>query len=292
MLALAIELCRLTVAGLSIALEAGTSEIPLAFPEGYAAFRGDGTAADELVLHVTIGPPSDREGWRLLCGDSNTWQHWRDRAGRRVFVSPPMSPPRRQITVDPDYCVGEVAGEFNQGAWTSQPVYPLRDVDTRLYASWLAEFGDLTLHASGVEVAGAGYAFVGPSGAGKSTLASALATIPEVTVLGEDTVITRRIEGQFLLFGTPWHTNPERCAPGGVPLRKLFFLDRTAEAGIRAIRPLEGVRRVMQDSFIPYYDREGVGRILDTLGRLAEQVPFYSLSYQLGSDVLRLIREA
>ena len=95
-----------------------------------------------------------------------------------------------------------------------------------------------------------------------------------------------------LQLGTPWHTNPDRCAPGGVPLRKVFFLDRAAKPGIRAIGHLEGVRRVMQDSFIPYYDREGVGRILDTLGRLAAQVPFYSLSYQLGSDVLRLIREA
>ena len=71
--------------------------------------------------------------------------------------------------------------------------------------------------------------------------------------LGEDQVIVRHLGGQYLVYGTPWHTNPELCSPGGVPLHKLFFLDRTADHGVQPLGPRAGIERLLQQSFIPYY---------------------------------------
>lgn len=289
---LASKQLRLSIARLGIALDAGEVGLSMALPRCYAAFGTDEVLVGDLHLRVRSKPLSSIEGWQSLYYDKDTWQLWRDAVGSYAFV-PSLDHQRRwRITVEPDYRSGEVVGERGNGARPAQTVYPLQDMDIRLYAKWLAEYGDLILHACGVEDRGAGYAFVGSAGAGKSTLASAVACSPEITVLGEDNVILRCIDSHFLLYGTPWHTDPARCSPGGVPLRKLFFLDRTGEPGVRAIGPLDGVQRVLQDSFIPYYDHPGVSRILASLGRLAGQVPFYVLSYRLGSDVLGLIREA
>jgi len=282
----------LRVADLELWLDASDSGIRLEVDACHARFLTNDAKGQALSFHVRNGPLANTEGWRSVFYDRETWQLWRDGAGRYVFVAPKGSPPRRQITVDAAFRAGEVVGEFGAHMAAHRGIYPLQDSDLVLYANWLAEWGDLIIHAAGIDDQGEGYAFVGPSGAGKSTLVDYLASHDAATVLGEDQVIVRYQGARYLLYGTPWHTNPARCAPGGVPLKKLFFLDRVAGHGVRKCGPMEGIERLLQDAFVPYYNRAGVGRILDNLSRLAEQVPFHILGFQLGSDVMKLIRDA
>jgi hypothetical protein len=286
------DVIGLRVAGLDLWLDARGSGVPLAAPVGHAQFLAAGAPGAGLTLRVRDGPLRSTEGWRPVLHPAETWQLWRDGAGRHVFVASRLSPPPRQIAIDEAFSTGEVAGEFGASVAGRQGLYPLRDMDMPLFVNWLAGFGDLIVHASGIDDAGEGYCFVGPSGAGKSTLATALSSHSSVTVLGEDQVILRYLDGRFLVFGTPWHTNPARCSPGGVPLKKLFFLDRTAGHGVEPCGRMAGIEHLLQDAFVPYYNHTGVARILDTLSRLAEQVPFYTLSFRLGADDMKPIREA
>lgn len=280
------------VADLELWLDARGGGVPLATPSCHAAFLLSGAPSAGLTLRVRDGPVRNTVGWGSLVCDAGTWQLWRDGARRMVFVPSRDSPPRRQIVVDVDFCQGEVVGEFRIGLSPGQAAYPLQDIDMVLFVNWLAESGGLIVHASGVDDEGAGYAFVGPSGAGKSTLVGELPLASSVTVLGEDQVILRCQEGRFVVYGTPWHTNPARCSPGGVPLKKLFFLDRAADHGVEPCGRMAGIERLLQDAFVPYYNRAGVERILETLPLLAERVPFYTLGFRMEADVLRLLREA
>lgn len=273
-------------------MDARNTGIRLAAPVCYARFLVNGALGKRLLLHVRDGPLSDTGGWRSVFYDDDTWQLWCDEAGRQVFVPPRGSPPRRQIAVDTVFRGGEVTGEFGAIASAGEAIYPLRDIDMAIVANWLAESGDLIVHAAGIDDDGDGYAFVGPSGAGKSTLAALLSTDPSVNVLGEDQVIIRCLKGRFVVYGTPWHTNPARCSPGGVPLTKLFFLDRATRHGVQACGRRDGIERLLQDAVIPYYNRTGVSRILDTLSGVAERIPFYILGFQIGADVMKLIRKA
>ena len=172
-----------------------------------------------------------------------------------------------------------------------------------LFANWLAGYGDVILHAAGVAVDGRGYCFAGSGGVGKSTLAATLmsasgsgahaaaASPASLVMLGEDQVILRYLDGRFWIYGTPWHIDPAFCSPLGVPLEKLFFLERTGENHVAPCTPLDGVARLLQTAFIPYYNRAGVATILDRLVLLAEQASFYTLSYRLGADVMALVRD-
>jgi len=55
---------------------------------------------------------------------------------------------------------------------------------------------------------------------------------------------------------------------------------------------MDGIARLLQTAFIPYYRQDAMPTILERLSLLAEAVPFYTLSYRLGDDVMALIREA
>jgi hypothetical protein len=289
---MATDVIGLKLAGLDLWLDARGSGIHMVAPACYAQFLATDGLGDGLRLRVCDGRLRDAKGWQSLFHDQETWQLWRDGGGRYVFAPSRHSPPPRQIAVDAGFGHGEVVGEFGTNGSAGRAVYPLQDIDMMLFANWLAETGDLIVHAAGIDDGGAGYAFVGHSAAGKSTLASELASCCPVRVLGEDQVIVRYQEGQFLVYGTPWHTDPARCSPGGVPLKKLFFLDRAGARGVAPCGQREGIERLLPEAFIPYYNRAGVERVLDRLPCLAEQVPFYTLGYDLGSDVINMIRDA
>lgn len=218
---------------------------------------------------------------------SDTWDAWKDPVGNFVFSVPNQKPVRHAV-INADFSDGDVI--INPSTVDESPYYPLEHLDIRIISAWLGTKGDLMLHASGVVMDGVGYCFIGESGAGKSTLVANFAKDPAYTVLGEDQVILRYLDGQFWIFGTPWHTNPALCSPLGAPLKKMFFLDRALPAGVKVVKPAEGVTRVLQTAFVPYYLPEHLPGILDRLSLLAERVPFYSLSYRLGTNPIPLIR--
>jgi len=286
------ELMGLRVADLRLWLDARGSGFPLVAPESHAKFLCQETpevpsgVSGDLVLHVRNGPlPKATAGLTPLCL-SDVWELWLDNAGCYVFVAPRQSPPRTAI-IDSGFQRGEVVGEFSSA--NGEGAYPLQSLGIRIFVNWLANFGDLILHGSGMAVDGKGYCYAGSAGAGKSTLIATLALEPSVTVLGEDQVILRYLGGRFFIYGTPWHVSPDLCAPLGVPLEKLFFLDRTAAQLVAPVAPFDGVTRLLQTAFVPYYRPAAVTAILGRLSLLADHVPFYTLSYRLGDDPMPLI---
>jgi len=214
------------------------------------------------------------------------WELWETHKGDFLFYLP-KSNPRRFVLVSRDFSSGEIFGELIKKE--DNVPFPLKHIDILIYANWLAEFGDLILHASGIAYEGEGYAFIGKSGRGKSTLVSNLSNHHELTVLGEDQVILRYLDGRFWIFGTPWHLNPEFCSPIGVPLKFLFVLDRFAEHVTSPLSPLEAMAAIMQTAFIPYYRKTKVEGIMDNLNLLVRKKRIYTLSYQLGTNILPAI---
>lgn len=293
------------VAGLRLELESQEVDIkilpphcyeefrkPVAKPQAFLLLTADGkdfpSHADRLVLKIknqpidtdpalsTIKPLIHSDNWTIK------FNHQGD-----FILEAFRIPPSRRVIVNPEFSSGEVQGDFTDLG--HERFYPLQDMDMKLFVNWLARSGDLILHASGVMVDGKGYAFAGDAGAGKSTLASFLLQNHGVTVLGEDQVILRYIRNRFWIFGTPWHENPGMCSPQGVPLEKIFFLDREREQGISGIKPLEGITRILQTAFIPFYRQDLLPGILERLEKLSNKIPFFVLSYRLSTDPWTLI---
>jgi hypothetical protein len=108
-------------------------------------------------------------------------------------------------------------------------------------------------------------------------------------VLGEDQVVLRYYDGEFRIYGTPWQAHEGLCAPLGVLLDKLFFLERAVTTPLSSLSAGAGVAHLLRTAFVPYYRPDAVTAILDRLALLGEQVPFHTLACRLGSDVLAQI---
>ena len=225
---------------------------------------------------------------RLLC-ENEIWQLWLDERENFIFTQPKQTS-QRWIKIDPDFQHGEIIGNFSK--FDQNGVYPLQYIDIVIFSNWLANFGDMILHASGFAYRGEGYCFLGDSGAGKSTLVRDLTKKAGFTVLGEDQVVLRRREDQFMIFGTPWHETPDMCSPLGVPLKKVFFLDRDAFQIVSPVRGFDAIVQIMQTAFYPIYRPEVLEGILANLSSLAGSVGFYNLAYERGTDVLNEILNA
>ncbi len=260
---------------------------PVVSPQADFSFQDDNTNKP-LILSIHDGPlpPAGDFGTPLL--ETPSWGLWESDAGEYVLLVKEDIPPRL-AKVDRAFRSGALFVNLSTGA---ELIYPPGTLEIRLFSVWLAQFGDLILHASGAIKDGRGYCFIGQAGAGKSTLARALAQDPGTVILGEDTLILRNIGGQFWLFGTPWHLDPDFCSPRGAPLEKLFFLDRSKPSGINLAPPIDGISQVLKTAVIPYYHPEWLARIMENLVLLSGLVPFFEFSYPLGADAWALIQAA
>jgi len=74
-----------------------------------------------------------------------------------------------------------------------------------------------------------------------------------------------------------------------VPLKKIFFLDREMEQVTKPVFPSEGLTRILQTAFVPYYLPDKMQMIIEHLSLLGKEIPFIRLKYKLGSDILPFI---
>lgn len=263
----------------------------LIFPLSYEKFLTKTTAeaskASAVLNKFNLAVEDGIEPGRVNKTNSicitDIWELWNNSEGQFTFIGTLNKPPVT-FHIDHEFTNGVVFGDFS-GKQTPE-TYAFEGIEIVIFANWLANFSDVILHAAGIAVDGKGYAFVGSSGVGKSTLSEALAMEPGVTMLGEDQVVLRYLDEQFWIFGTPWHERPELCSPIGVPLAKIFLLERTDGVQFEKLLPMDGVKRLLQTAFIPYYRSEKLPGILGRLNLLVEEVPFYRMRYQIGSKVL------
>jgi len=281
---------RINIAGLCIQIEEGVFPLSLEDLPCHLKFRDvpglEPPAAQLNLSFTTEAAPKNLAG--PLCRNE-IWELWQDECGNFIFTQPAQTP-QRWVLVNPDFTAGRIFGDF--GALKGEPFFPLKYLDIVLYSNWLALRGDLILHASGVIWEDAACVFMGNSGAGKSTLAADLQEAHGLTVLGEDQIIIRRVDDKFIAFGTPWHENPTRCDPRGVPLGKLFFLDRAADRTLTPLSGFDAAVRIMTTAFVPYYLPARVQAILENVARLTAEHTAFVLAYQRGTDIIEVIRGA
>lgn len=272
------------IAGMSICLESISSKINFTIPECHKKFVTDRPPSGGLHFQIQDGRLKNNNYWTPIYDSSEIWELWRDPFDRFIFKIPEISPPKRLIIVDRDFNQGKVIGEYYNDPNMALAPYPLENIEIKLFINWLANFGDIILHAVGVRINGRGYCFAGSSGSGKSTLAAILRDIPGVKILGEDNIVLRYINNQFWIFGTPWHLNIKMCSPREALLEKIFFLDRAIDPGIVDCDSTQGITRILQTAFIPYYRPESLPGILEKLNLLTTHAAFGITHYKLGSD--------
>lgn len=169
--------------------------------------------------------------------------------------------------------------------------YPL---DQILIMYILARHQGAVIHAAGIEMSRKGFIFAGPSGAGKSTLARLFNAVMSqnktgASVLSDERMVTRKMDGMFKAYGTPWHgeeaTTRNKCAP----LSGIFFLNHGTENKVSQLEPRQALERLLKVTSIPWYDRDVMPEVLQFCEDLITRVPLFELHFTPGLEVVRFL---
>ena len=228
----------------------------------------------DIKLRVSRRELSVESTGRLVFDSEMVWRLY-DEGDTRVFKfrSPRNgATPYKELRVDRDYREGEIVlNEPWQGSELPDPLeYPL---DELLVVHRLGQGLGCELHSCGiVDEAGLGWLIVGHSGAGKSTLARLWAG-RNVSVLSDDRIILRKIDGKIRMFGTPWHGEAGFAVATSAPLAGILVIEHGGGNHIEDLDAISAVSELMARSFVPFHEAEALETAIGVLGDAAENLP-------------------
>jgi hypothetical protein len=246
-----------------------------------------------MVFGVARGDLSGPRPGRTVFEAGEWWALRRDAEDWIYDVFTPLNgtAPFKSARVRPDLSGGEIVlhASYYRGVVEVDPLgYPLAEL---LLNRRLARNGGVELHACGiVDERGRGLVFAGRSGDGKTTTARLWDEQPSVTVLSDDRIVLTRSAGGLDIHGTPWHGEAAFAANASAPLAAVFLLEHGAATEAAPVMGAEFVANVMACCFPPFYDKEGVERVVDTLFAVSDSVPCFRFPFVPGPEAVECVR--
>lgn len=257
---------------------------------------------DAFLVEHAVADITVRTDWRELADniggekvfDSGAlWQLYRDN-GNYIFrlASPHFGPaPYKIATFDYGFTTGEVHLSLRYFD-PRQSVYPLEyPLDELIMMNLLARGRGVEVHSSGIlDATGKGFIFAGQSGAGKTTMARLWDTREGVKVLSDDRIIIRKMDGKYLMYGTPWHGEARLAYSMKAPLEAIFFLARGQKNELIEQSRVQTTARLMACGFPPFFDAVGLEFTLEFYEELTKTIPCYELRVVPDDRVVDFIR--
>ncbi|MDD5822644.1 MAG: hypothetical protein PUD23_11420 [Prevotella sp.] len=136
----------------------------------------------------------------------------------------------------------------------------------------------LLIHASLVRNDGWGYPFIAKSGTGKSTQAGMwLRYIPGSDLMNDDNPIIRIIDKEIIVYGSPWSGKTPCYRRVKTKLKAITHISRAKKNRIERLEPLDAFATILTSCSNMRWDRVISNHIYDTIGKIIEQIPVYTL---------------
>jgi hypothetical protein len=276
---------RFGIGGVVIGLSGESSHLE----DGYRAFLTD--AEPDVILHVRDGKLPSLCGWRLAFDSGGVFRLYECENRCAVELSSPVIQGAYQVALlSPDFAQGELYSAPPPGVpqqRCSPLAYPLGEI---IMAGLLGRGRGALMHACAVSDGEAGFLFAGTSGSGKSTMAGIWEPQPGAVLLSDDRVILRRHDGEFWIYGTPWHGDARAVAAVRAPLRRVFILSHGKENRAIPLTPLQAASALFVRSFPPFWDSSGVTFYLQLLGEVAQTLPCLQLEFLPDASIVDYVR--
>lgn len=136
----------------------------------------------------------------------------------------------------------------------------------------------LLIHASLVRHQGRGYAFVAKSGTGKSTqVAMWLRCIPGCDLMNDDNPVVRVIDGEAMIYGSPWSGKTPCYRQVKAPLGAITQIDRAPANSVDRLSPLQALAILLPSCSSMKWDERLHGQVCDTMSEVIGLTPIYML---------------
>ena len=145
-----------------------------------------------------------------------------------------------------------------------------------LFAVEVLRFGGFQLHASAVMLDGKAYLFSAPSGTGKSTHTEKWCRLFGAEIINDDKPVLRRVDGVWMVYGTPWSGKNDLSCPVGVPLGGVAFLARGQVNEIFPMAPIKAVPAILREC-MQFSHKGCADRQLALIDQLLREAPIWQL---------------
>ncbi|HOJ48598.1 MAG TPA: hypothetical protein PLD48_07010 [Bacillota bacterium] len=155
----------------------------------------------------------------------------------------------------------------------------------------LLGFDGMLVHASAVALDREAYLFSAKSGGGKSTHAALWQKVfgERAHIVNDDKPALRRIDGKFMVFGTPWSGKTDLNTNESAPLKAIAFLEQGTKNKITRLSAKEALLMLLNQTLRPAAEWNRLSSLLD---RLIKEIPFYKLTCDISADAVRCAYDA
>lgn len=160
-----------------------------------------------------------------------------------------------------------------------------------LFAVEILRFDGFQFHASAVQLDGKAYLFSAPSGTGKSTHTEKWCRLFGAEIINDDKPVLRCVDGNWIVYGTPWSGKHDLSRPVGIPLGGIAFLQRGEENTIRRMMPNEAVP-AMIGQCLRLVHKGCMGKQLELIDKLLKEIPIWLLTCRNDDEAAMVSRGA
>lgn len=148
-------------------------------------------------------------------------------------------------------------------------------------------YGDIMIHASGVNNAGYGYMFSGISGKGKTTMAK-LWEDSGAKVIHDDRLILRTSGNSYKMYNTPVYANEK---PRESALNKIFLIEHGLKNNMTPVKGAEAVSLVIANCIQHNWNSDIIARLLGSVSTMCSTIPIVRLSFRPDRNIIDCILE-
>ncbi len=147
-----------------------------------------------------------------------------------------------------------------------------------LYTFCTSPLDTLMVHASVIGYKGGAYIFLGKSGTGKSTHSSLwLENIKGSELINDDNPVIRIVDGEAILYGTPWSGKTPCYRNVSAPLKAFVRIVQAPENKIKALVPLQAYASLLPSCSCMRWDSAACEAVHKTVEKVVATVPAYTL---------------
>lgn len=275
---------KIKIGDISIAIEPASDRFLIKTPPAYQSFLAGDAGDIHLTLHS--GLPELELGNKGF--DSQPiWSLYRNRYASTVKIFDAYPDLQRLLVLPFQFQRADLYLTGPDGQFFDPFFGPTLEL---LMINYLARGYGVIIHGCGIDIKGKGILFVGESGAGKSTLANLWNREKAAEVLSDDRTIVRYIDGEFRMYGTPWHGEAKFGSPRGVKLEKIFFLRHSRKNAIQPLTSVQAVLKMLQCSFPPYWDAAGMEFTMGFFEKLATCISCCELAFRPDASAIEILK--
>ncbi len=163
----------------------------------------------------------------------------------------------------------------------------------RVICAYFEERDGIMMHGAVIGFENNAYMFTAPSGTGKTTHVRQWMSRykDKVTVINGDKPIIRRIDGEYMVYGTPWCGKEHYNTNTKMPLKGIAILSRAEKNAVTRVNAADYLPQLLRQVYI-HKTLKCASNAMDFMDKMFTEVPIYSLGCNISHEAAEIAREA